>query len=224
MLGLLAHTRIRRSKGWIRGERMAVIAMVLGSVLALVQMLVLEQFRESQVEAQRSLAVAAVRTSLDRGTAEWPASAMEAWATTASMDAAALEAGVAELETELGSFVSLRLGDARAAGPGQAAGRVWSGFLSAGGTDRPAVIDAVVGQLPRAGAMGILPGTLVRLRAIRVMLRDGRELVIGQPFVVGEDASPDSEPVAEPGTSDAAGDSDTSEPTDPAGDSEQEGG
>lgn len=235
MLGVLAHARIRRSGGRLRGERMAVAAMLLGSVLALVQMLILERYIEEQAGAQRSAAVAAVRASLEDDAGDWPAAALEVWAESAAMDAAALRQGVDELEAELGAFVGIRLADVRPAGRGLALGRVWTGFISTGTADRPAVVEGLASQTPGQGWMGILPEAGVRLRAIRVILADGREVVIGTPFGEGPGEGPDETPAETPDetpdevaddadASDADPDPDTLPPSGDGPDSESSGG
>jgi len=227
MLGVIAHARIRRSGGRLRGERMAVSAMLLGSVLALVQMLLLERYIEEQAGVQRSAAVATVRASLQDDAVGWPAAALEGWAESAAMDEAGLRRGVAELEAELGTFVGIRLGDVRAPGRGFALGRVWTGFIATSAGDRPAVVEGVADQTPRQGWMGILPEAGVRLRAIRVILADGREIVIGTPFGQGPgeaDEDVAAEDADESGASDADSDPDTPRPTGGGPASESSGG
>lgn len=201
MLGLVAHVRIRRSAVPMRGERMALAAMLVGSLMALVQMIALQRYLEEQVAGQRAEAAAAVRTSLDRTAADWPVAALAGWATTAEMDGARLDRELASLEAELGPVVGVRLGEMRPAGGGLNLGRIWTGFLSCGGrapVDRPVVVETLLRQVPGAGPGGILPGTRVTLRAIRVMLPDGREVRLGTPLAESESASePEPEPAAD---------------------------
>ncbi len=189
MLGVLAHARIRRAGGRLGGEGLAIGAMVAGSVLAVIQMLLLERYLESQSAEQTRMTIAAVEASLDADADGWPAAALPRWAEDAGMDADRLRAGVAELEAALGPYRDLRLGEVRAVGPGLALGRVWGGIISGARLDRPAAVEAVIRQTPRAGAFGVMPRTEIRLRAIRVVLPDASELVIGAPLATedGED-------------------------------------
>lgn len=200
MLGLVAHVRIRRAAVPVRGERMALAAMLVGSLMALVQMIALQRYLEQQVAAQRAEVAAAVRTSLDRTAPDWPAAALAAWASSAAMDGARLDRELAALETRLGPVVGVRLGEVRPAGGGLNLGRVWTGFLSVGGrdpVDRPVVVETLLRQVPGAGPGGILPGTRVTLRAIRVMLPDGGEVRLGTPLLEPE-PEPESDPDPDP--------------------------
>ena len=209
MLGVLAHARIRRAGGRLGGEGIAIGAMVAGSVLAVVQMLLLERYLQTQSAEQARTAIEAVEASLDDDRDGWPTSALPFWADGAAMDAERLRAGVAELEAALGPFRDLRVSDVRPAGPGLALGRVWSGIISAGPVDRPAAVEAVVAQTPRAGAFGILPRTEVRLRAIRIVLPDSSDLVIGTPLErddPADGAAAEADGTGEPDASAPSGD------------------
>ncbi|MFK7962188.1 MAG: DUF4190 domain-containing protein [Phycisphaerales bacterium] len=167
MLGMLGLSRIRRSGGRLGGARLAIAAMLIGSVTPLMQVLLLQRMAGSW-QVQESRAVAASIDGIFRDGADgWPDAALNQWVEPAQLTADEVRAAALRAE-DWGQY---RGCTALLSDPPQGDGiiRDWMIIAEFDGGTRRGVVRSVKRTVYGAGPMGILPGFEWRLR--RLVLR-----------------------------------------------------